>query len=430
MIDTLSVNDLIEKQIKIAIDQQVQALMANEIWIKKIESNITEYVQARIVGRFSNISTVPDLIDTVKNSVTKLFEEGHVPGLSTYIDATQVSQSIDYGIQTLVESAINNLVIDPGWITKIETLVNRAMTDRISQRLNTIDMNSVLVDHMDKGIDRWQDRMLQKFKTHGITDTATNTELTVMPNAVVVEHEMIANNLTVASNADMQGDLTVKNLIVKGRINTDNVSWNELSSKISVDVLESINTELRSSLVKDIVDLASTTGISFGDVVINGSKLLDGNTLNPVVTQTRIEKVGTLEALTVKGPAKLSGTANIASGRVGINTETPEMALSVWDEEVSVIAGKLAKQQAYVGTARLHNLAIGINRIPYIEIDTDGLTTIKQLRLNRNKISFAPEVPGYAGTRGDFVFNSDPKPESPFGWVCLGSFQWQPLKGA
>ena len=60
MIDTMSVNDLIEKQIKIAIDQQVQALMANEIWIKKIESNITEYVQSRIVGRFSNISTVPD----------------------------------------------------------------------------------------------------------------------------------------------------------------------------------------------------------------------------------------------------------------------------------------------------------------------------------------------------------------------------------
>ena len=77
-----------------------------------------------------------------------------------------MSQSIDYGIQTLVESAINNLVVDPGWITKIETLVNRAMTDRISQRLATIDMNSVLVDHMDKGIDRWQDRMLQKFKTH------------------------------------------------------------------------------------------------------------------------------------------------------------------------------------------------------------------------------------------------------------------------
>jgi hypothetical protein len=430
MIDTQSITDLTQRQIKSSVDQQIQVLMANEDWINQIEQNIVESIKTRIIAKFSNLSTVPELVDTVKSSVATLFDQGAIPDLKNYVNANLITKAIDRGVTELIDSSINNLLIDPNWVAKIENQVDRTMSDRMSRLLKSIDINALLVTHIDQGITRWQDRMLQNFKTHGITDTATNTELTVMPNAVVVEHELVANNLTVANDADMQGDLTVRNLIVKGRINTDNVSWNELSSKISVDVLESINTNLRDSLVKDIVGLASTTGISFSDVVINGSKLLDGNTLNPVITQTRIEKVGTLEALTVNGPAKLSGTANISSGRVGINTETPEMALSVWDEEVSVIAGKLAKQQAYIGTARLHNLAIGINRIPYIEIDTDGLTTIKQLRLNRNKISFAPEVPGYSGTRGDFVFNSDPKPDSPFGWVCLGSFQWQPLKGA
>ena len=430
MIDTASVTDLIERQIKIAIDQQVKDLMSRDEWINQIEKKIIEYTQARIVGRFSNVSTVPDLIDTVKSSVTQLFEEGHVPGLASYVSEQQVAQSIDHGVQALVESAINNLVLDPKWISKIEIQVNRAMTDVILQRLNKLDINALMVDQIDNGIDRWQDRLLQKFKTNGITDVATGTELTVMDDVVVAEHELAANKLTVATTADIQGALTVQNLIVKGRINTDNPSWAELTVKISDDVLKLTDNAWRSNLIGQVLESARTSGIVFQDIMIDGNRLLDGAKLNPSITETNIQKLGELEALTVRGMVKLSNTLNVSSGRVGINTETPEMALSIWDEEVVVIAGKLAKQQAYVGTARLQNLAIGINRIPQIEIDTDGLTTIKQLRLNRNKLSFAPDVPGYAGTRGDFVFNSDPKPDSPFGWVCLGSFQWQPLKGS
>ena len=424
MIDTTSVTDLIERQIKIAIDQQVKDLMSNEAWIGQIEKKIIDYTQARIVGRFSNISTVPDLIDTVKSSVSKLFEEGFIPGISTYVNEEQVAQSIDHGVQSLVESAINNLVVDPKWISKIETQVNRAMTDVLLQHLNKIDINALLVDQIDTGINRWQDRMLQKFKTNGITDTAIKTELTVMDDAVVVENELVA------ANADIRGALTVQTLVVKGRINTDNSSWAELTTKISDDVLKLTDDAWRTNLIGQVLESARTSGITFQDIVIDGNKLLDGNKLNPFITETNIKKLGDLDALTVTGVTKLSGTLNVSTGRVGINTETPEMALSVWDEEVVVIAGKIAKQQAYIGTARLQNLSIGVNRIPQIEIDTDGLTTIKQLRLNRNKLSFAPEVPGYAGTRGDFVFNSDPKPDSPFGWVCLGSFQWQPLKGS
>jgi hypothetical protein len=105
------------------------------------------------------------------------------------------------------------------------------------------------------------------------------------------------------------------------------------------------------------------------------------------------------------------------------------MALSVWDEEVSVSAGKYKQQTAYVGTTRKQGLVIGIDRNPAIEIDTSGLTTIKQLQLGFFKISHGKEVPNYSGTLGDIVFNSTPGIDNPvFAWQCLGGFRWKVIK--
>jgi hypothetical protein len=113
---------------------------------------------------------------------------------------------------------------------------------------------------------------------------------------------------------------------------------------------------------------------------------------------------------------------------VGINTADPEMALSVWDEEVTLVAGKLRQNHAFLGTARQQTLSLGVNRKAWLDIDTDGLVTVKNFRIDRHRISFATQVPGYSGTRGDIVFNSDPTDGQPFAWVCLGAFRWQPLK--
>ena len=46
------------------------------------------------------------------------------------------------------------------------------------------------------------------------------------------------------------------------------------------------------------------------------------------------------------------------------------------------------------------------------------------------KISHDVQVPGWAGTRGDMVFNTNPGPDRVFAWVCLGAHKWQTLKSA
>ena len=124
----------------------------------------------------------------------------------------------------------------------------------------------------------------------------------------------------------------------------------------------------------------------------------------------------------------LNETVNVIRKRVGVNTEEPEMAISVWDEEVCVSVGKYKNQQAYIGTNRNHAVSIGVNKEPQITLDTEGLTTVKKIRVGQHRIGHASEVPGWSGTRGDIMFNSNPTPGSAFGWVCLGAFKWKALK--
>lgn len=424
MLDNMSLDSLIEQQIKTVVETRVQAILAQPEWIDNLEQRITQYAQDRIVGRFANISTVPDLIDTVQTSVKALFDQGHVPGLETFVSSSKITQTIDSGIQALVNAAINNLVIDTEWQHKIERAVNQLMATRLADQLSAIDLNSLIVSHIDAGIDRWQDRLRQDFRTNGICDQAQEIELTVMQGVVVVERDFVAKNIQV------EQDLVINNLVVSGAINTDNRSWNELKHVISQQVLTATTEQWRQDLVDQVVAQSQTAGINFDSVMVDGTPLIENKTLAAAVVDSNLQSIGTLKTLKVAGVANFGQTMQVSGRRVGINTQDPEMALAVWDEEISIIAGKLSKQQAFIGTARLQNLAIGVNRTPQIEIDVDGLTTIKQLRVGRHRIGHAGTVPGYSGTRGDLVLNSDPKPGTPFAWVCLGSFQWQSLHSA
>ena len=103
-----------------------------------------------------------------------------------------------------------------------------------------------------------------------------------------------------------------------------------------------------------------------------------GRRLSSAITETNIQSVGHLRQLNVLGEAQINETFNVVNHRVGINTTEPEMALSVWDEEVSVVIGKNKAKQAYIGTNRDQGLAIGVNRVAQIEIDSDGLTRVKK----------------------------------------------------
>jgi len=428
MLENAVVQQLIETQIKSAVDQYVQHILADTDWAQEIENRIIKYVQDRILAKFANMSTMPDLVETVKSSVATLITQGHVPGIQNYVDDAVITATVDRSVESFVTQTINQLSVDADWLAKIETLINQTYVRKLSERLHDVDITAMIGQHIDRGVDRWQDRLLADFKTRGISDQATKTELTVMDGTVVVESELATTAATVEKDITVKGTAILNNLSVRGTINTDNKSWQILSDHIADKTLAQLSEQWRADMMDQVLTLAKQQGIEFAQVLIEGTPLINGNALNAAITESNIQQLGTLRSLSVAGPVNLNNAVNVVGRRLGINTEQPEMALSIWDEEVGVIAGKFSKQTAFVGTSRATALNIGVNRTPAIEIDADGLTTVKNLRVGRHVYTHAATMPGYSGTRGDIVFNSDPKPTEPFAWQCLGAFRWVPLR--
>jgi hypothetical protein len=329
---------------------------------------------------------------------------------------------VDRAVESLIENAVQHMVQDPVWLEKAERMINQAAVQRTVAALGSIDIATIIKQRVDENIDRFYSKLLENFATNGIRDQATQCQLTIMDETTVFENRLTAREINAIDC------LTVKDLVVKGTINTDNPSWDLLSTAISDKTMNQLTDQWKQKLVKDVSDNIQQNGIEFDTVFVGDEPLVKDHALSRKITDTNIQKVGVLRSLDVQGETHLNNTVSVLNRRLGINTQEPEMALSVWDEEISVVIGKNKTNQAYIGTNRDHGVAIGVNRVSQIEIDTEGLTTIKQLRVGSHRIGHSTEVPGWAGTRGDIIFNSNPGADRAFAWVCLGSYKWQTLK--
>ena len=331
---------------------------------------------------------------------------------------------VDHAVEQNIMTAIQSLSQDPDWLEKIERQINNIMLDRVIAHLGGIDLNPIIKQCIDEAMTVFRKDILEKFSSTGIDDQPTACQLTVMDDNVVVENQLTARDVNIVNAA------TIHDLIVTGSVNIDNTSWIQLAQGISEQTLQRLNESWRDTLVTQVANHIKQGGIEFDKVTVGGEPLIQDHVLSRTITDSSLQKLGVLRDLQVKGEAHLNNTVSVMNRRLGINTETPEMALSIWDEEVSVVIGKHKAKQAYIGTSRDSGMAIGVNRVPHIEIDIDGLTTVKKLRVGLHKISHDTQVPGWSGTRGDLVFNASPGPDRVFAWVCLGAHRWQTLKSA
>lgn len=421
MIDQQALARMVEEQITTTVNQQLVEVLASEEWIRPLEQKVIQYSQDKILKKFANSSTMPEIVQAVKQGVAELFTTGAIPGLDTYIDKTEIQRAVDIAVENTITGALDNLARDPLWLERVEKLINQAVVQRTVAALGSMDVTTVIKQRVDENVERFQSKLLDNFATAGISDQATTCQLTIMDDTTVFE------NCLTARDMDVVGSITVKDLVVKGSINTDNHSWEPLARAVSAKTLEQLGAEWRDTLVEQVAEKIREQGINFDAVQIGGDFLVKDGALSRQVTSSNLQQLGALKNLNVRGEAHIHDTFSVVNRRIGVNTQEPEMALSVWDEEVSVVIGKNKTKQAYIGTNRDNSVAIGVNRIPQIEISVDGLTTIKQLQVGLHKIKFETQVPGYAGTKGDIVFNSNPN-DSVFAWVCLGSHKWKVLR--
>lgn len=319
-----------------------------------------------------------------------------------------ISKVVNQSINELVESTIDKLVLDQAWLTKVQSIIDRKMVERVQSKLSQCDITSMIMHHIESDVTD----QLKNLKKNLIVSDVEATDQTVL----------IKKDLTLEKGLVVSGDL-----VVRGQINTDGRGWKSLISVVSEQTKEKVINEIQHEVVNTSLQRIQDRGIDANSILLNGQPLISEQTIAPTVQSSSLTSVGILNSLTVKGEINLSNTVFVDSNRLGINTNTPDAALSLWDEEVAVSVGKLKDNTAYIGTNRKQNFVIVVNQQNQIEVSTDGTTTIQKLQVGKHKISHSSEAPGWLGNKGDFVFNTDYKLGSPFAWVCLGQYKWQGL---
>jgi hypothetical protein len=417
MLDASALQQLVEQQVKKEVADKIQQVM-NDEWLNTVEADAIKFTQDRIVAKFANSDAMPELVAAVKTSVRDLFAGNQLPGLGQYIDYDLLKQNVNDSTQVMVKQAIDELSVDPAWLEKIEKLINQQAAQRVLASLSTVDIRPIIKESVANTV--------ESVKVHifkGIQTQSESVELTVMDQHVVVENNFTAKDI-VAVNS-----VTVKDLVVKGSINTDNHSWEALASQISKKTFEQLDQQWKDTLAHQVAENIKLDGIDFDNVKVAGDFLIKDGKLSLNITESSLRSVGILQKLTVAGDTFLNETVSVNKKRMGINTRDPDMALSIWDEEVTISAGKFKTQTGFIGTTRKQALTIGVNKTPAIEINDNGLTAIKQLQVGIHRVSHGTEVPNYSGTKGDIVFNADPTVNNPvFAWQCLGGFKWKVIK--
>ena len=410
LIDDKAVAKLIKDEVKRSVDAQVNSALSDPEWIIELENRITKFVQDRITARFSNISTVPDLVATVEQSVEKMFKDGFIPPIEHMVDNVLLEQAVDGAVEKLVTDTVQNLVLDPNWLSKIHNQISRDTSDRITRGLKDVGMRGILREVV--------------LENAGTIQEDLNREVTIEKGLVVVDNHLSSETMDTRSDVNIGGALVVEGeLAVKGRISLSNPSFRELSSNIKEEAL----TELRTGFIEETSNTIRKSiqdGIDLKNILVRGVPLVENNILSPGIKITNIEEVGTLKELTVGSELR------VANNRVGINTESPTSALSIWDNEVTIDIGKRSANNAQIGTTKAHDLTFITNNQEQMKIDKDGLTHINKLRLGRNRISTGDSTPGWSGAKGDIVFNYNYIPGGTFAWICIGDYRWSELVSA
>lgn len=230
--------------------------------------------------------------------------------------------------------------------------------------------------------------------------------LSIVDNKIVISNLELSNtegNVTHTGSLTVQGELTVdQNINVNGTINVDTLRVKKLITdnedtvkQLDAFTFEGSNSRLISNkgllwkepgLIHQFVfkeeprRIWSTESIDLYrecTYQIDGVVVLSPTHLGSTVTKSNLQTVGVLDTLAVRGNSNLSNTVfvNGTAGRVGINTDTANAALSVLENGVEVILGTVNNtQQAVIGTWGAHALNLVTDNTTRITINGDTTT--------------------------------------------------------
>jgi hypothetical protein len=224
--------------------------------------------------------------------------------------------------------------------------------------------------------------------------------------------------------ANVTGNLTVKGQIsIQGDFDSTTQGFKKLIGYTSQAVREELNTELFDSFTGTIFNKIQTDGLDLDKITQAGKEVVSGNRLGYHIIDTNIQRVGVLNDLQTSGENLFVDTLYVTQGRIGINTMDPSHPVSIWDQEVEIVASKHSQDTGYFGTARNQTMILGSNNKQNISLLPDGSVEVENISIGPIAMT-SGSLPNYEARTGHIVWNDTPAAGGVIGWVCLGGARW------
>lgn len=402
---TAQLTENILGSIKVDIERQLGSMLQARLKDIDIPSIVAGSTAARIDAYLdSNNDWVSDLNKTiVEGIVDRVTESAN----------KKLDEDIHQLMSTYAQQNINDVALQA-----YEKVINEKLRG-IAVPAQSIPVSALNFSSQKLSGDNISGGIIDRFGSTGIEDQATQCQITVLDQHTIFENNLVAQGLTVKGTTTLEGDV-----IIRGVIPVDSPVFERLVEHSKNKVIDNIDQTMFDGYSDLIFERIQNNGIDLSKITVDGKEVIRGNQLLPAVTESSLQKVGTLKTLEVAGETLLSESLYATKKRVGINTMDPSAALSIWDEEVELTIGKRNKDTVWINTPRSQRVIISSNGKENLVLDTDGSTQTNALKLGTQAFSSAQQAPNYESSKGTVVFNANPNLGGPMGWVCLGGARW------
>jgi hypothetical protein len=395
----------ITANVLVRVDSAISAAVNNRLANYDYSSHISKAASATFEKKVSEYTIDPKKLET------RIVEK-----IAVVIDSAKENTA------TLIDEAIRNQIANTDFQRAVTNAVTRVVADNMRDYVfpdNSIPVESLNLANLRITGDQISGGIITEFSSTGIDDRATNVALTILDHATVVENNLLTKDLTVEGSMTINGEF-----VVNGTVPVESAFYKKIIADSTSTVLGRIDGSIFNDYSTLIFDRIKKDGIDLNRITIDGKDAIVTGGLGPSITSSNLQKLGMLKELQVSGESLLAGTLYVTPKRVGINTIEPGSALSIWDEEVEIVALKKQKDVGSFGTIRQQQMILSANGKDNIVLNIDGSARIDDLRVGTMRFTSSNMPPNYVGERGHVVWNNNPNPGGPMGWICLGASNW------
>jgi len=412
------------------INQQLQPIIAGIIQDLKTQINteLRQQLSSEIVKILAATELTSIINQAVSNQVNARLDKFDFAGTGETelkVAFKQITDNVAKNLFVGANKQVSEYVGQKLKEVNVSDAVKAVVQTSLSEYLKGANFPEASISHTSlnlKGFkitgDAIEGGIISKFASTGIDDLATKVQMTIMDRGVAFESGLHTPELNVT------GSLTVKGNLIFADVDTSTTGFEKIVKETSESVRKNLNQELFNGFSNTIFDRIQAEGLDLDKITQGGKEVINGSQLGYHVVDSNLRRLGVVEDLQTAGETLLVDTLYVQQGRVGINTMEPSYPLSIWDQEIEIVATKHTQDVGYIGTARNQSLILGANNKQNIVLVPDGSVEVENISIGPVAMTSGNRIPNYEGRAGHIVWNDTPTTGGPIGWVCIGGARW------